>query len=130
MKIAGYYKEFWRLPGTGDRETLTSASDNLLAQPEPDVDLIVGYLRSGHAVWDIMGISDDVLGSEAEFVGGYSTLTDGEWVWRQDLMFYVRRYNLALPQELVSKIRGLNYAVPAIPPERTVELGEESAKYM
>ncbi len=39
-------------------------------------------------------------------------MTDGDWLWRQSLAFFVERRNVALPGDFLSLIRGRAYAVP------------------
>ncbi|MFI2432198.1 hypothetical protein [Streptomyces sp. NPDC018693] len=73
---------------------------------------IIQYLLAGHDLFSVMGSSEDVLGSGESIMGGDSIYSDGEWVWRGDLWFYVRTHHVALPDEFVERIRSFRYAMP------------------
>jgi hypothetical protein len=70
-----------------------------------------------------MGAQADVLDPEAPtLVSGGSLLTDGTWLWRDDLAYYVDRYHLALPADFVARVRELGYSPPEVPQSRLVEI--------
>ncbi|MFF4992768.1 hypothetical protein ACFY19_36750 [Streptosporangium saharense] len=72
-----------------------------------------------------MGAEEDVLGSDYRILGGYSVKTDGEWVWRDALWFYLNRYHIALPDEFINKVRAYNYEVPYVPESLLDELADK-----
>ena len=57
-------------------------------------------------VFDVMEATPDPRGADRRIAGGSSLLTDGYWVWRQDLAAYVEHFGVALP-ERSSDTRGL-----------------------
>jgi hypothetical protein len=57
---------------------------------------LVNYLNSGTVLRDRLGTVPDVLGAEGTHVGELQVLTDGRWVWRSDLAYYVRWYHVLL----------------------------------
>ncbi|MCF2435152.1 hypothetical protein LV779_13180 [Streptomyces thinghirensis] len=70
-----------------------------------------------------MGAQTDVLDPDGPtLVGNGSLFTDGIWLWREDLSYYVARYHLALPREFVAHVRGLEYSPPQVPESRLVEI--------
>ncbi|MFI2026750.1 hypothetical protein [Streptomyces buecherae] len=69
-----------------------------------------------------MGVSVDVLGTDGQILGGDSLLTDGEWVWRKDLSFYVETYHLELPHEFLDRVRAFEGQPPEVSVERLQEL--------
>ncbi|MFI2664198.1 MULTISPECIES: hypothetical protein [Micromonospora] len=75
-------------------------------------DEIVGYLDSGIPLIDIMETTTDVLGGDARISGGSSILTDGTWVWRQDLSYYVKNYHLELDRDFVEHAMKMKFAIP------------------
>ncbi|GAA2713105.1 MULTISPECIES: hypothetical protein [Streptomyces] len=79
---------------------------------------LADYLRAGHVLFASMGGVEDVLGSGEFVLGGGSLLTDGEWVWRGVLWFYVERYRFPLPEAFVAQVRAAGYRVPAVDAER------------
>ncbi|MFI1259191.1 hypothetical protein ACH4U6_36440 [Streptomyces netropsis] len=90
--------------------------------PGPDEREIGAYLRGGHVLFASVGVVDDVLGSGESIVGGGSLFTDGEWVWRGDLWFYVTTYHLTLLDEFVTRARAAGFQVPAVGQGRLMEL--------
>ncbi|MFE5867019.1 hypothetical protein ACFQ6V_00035 [Streptomyces roseifaciens] len=118
MKVLGFHEETWQtIPGS-----VGSIRDVVTDAPSPEEQEVAAYLRGGHVLFASMGVVDDVLGSGESIVGGGSLFTDGEWVWRGDLSFYVTTYHLALPDEFVGRARAAGFQVPAVGQERLMEL--------
>ncbi|GHC74446.1 hypothetical protein [Streptomyces cinnamoneus] len=118
MKALGFYRELW--PSSSDWDG--NIGDFVSNSPQPNEQEVAAYLRNGHALFASMGVVDDVLGSGESIVGGSSLFTDGDWVWRGDLWFYVVTYHLLLPDEFTSKIRASGYSMPSVEQDRLVEL--------
>jgi hypothetical protein len=74
---------------------------------------IAEYLEAGYGIIDYTESGYDVLGSGAINVACSSLVSDGEWVWRNDLAFYVRRYHLRLADEFVEHVRANDCTMPA-----------------
>ena len=36
----------------------------------------------------------------------FTVLTDGEYIWKNDLPYYVDKYNIKLPQSFIEKVIG------------------------
>ncbi|MFE7621519.1 hypothetical protein [Streptomyces sp. NPDC057496] len=100
--------------------------DFLVPNPYEDAERITEYLLGGHEVFSVMGSSEDVLGSGRTVLGGDSVLSDGEWIWRGDLWFYVRIHHVELPMEFLVRIRQHDHLVPAESEHRMIEI----AKYV
>ncbi|WP_157547898.1 DUF6531 domain-containing protein [Micromonospora sp. ATCC 39149] len=75
-------------------------------------DEVASYLDSGIPLIDIMESTTDVIGGDARISGGSSILTDGTWVWRQDLSFHVKNYHLELDGDCVEHAMKMNFAIP------------------
>jgi hypothetical protein len=103
---------------------------NVLPEPLPDVDRVVGYLRAGHVLIDFMDVRDDVFDPSRQILGGPTTLTDGEWFWRDDLAHYVSRHNVRLPNEFLQAIRDRQYAVPELDEATLAERADEAVRLM
>ncbi|MET7323819.1 hypothetical protein [Streptomyces sp. NPDC005549] len=59
--------------------------------------LLTDYLRRGAAIWSEMGAQADVLDPEGPtLVGAGSLLTDGFWLWRENLVEVLTR-DLGVP---------------------------------
>ena len=63
------------------------------------------YLKSGVPVLDIMEMTRDPLHPDTKIPGGSSLMSDGHWVWRQDLAYFVERYRVQLPEEFLRHVR-------------------------
>ncbi|MGC4856695.1 hypothetical protein ACLQ24_25810 [Micromonospora sp. DT4] len=100
------------------------------ATPLPDAVQVEDYLRHGHGLIDVMGAEIDVLGSGRHLVGGASVLTDGEWLWRDDLRFYLATYRVQLPTEFLATVRGNDYRVPALRGDQLQLAGEEATRIL
>ncbi|WP_329460912.1 hypothetical protein [Streptomyces sp. NBC_01431] len=121
MKVLGFYSELW--PSSPDA---TSSIRSFMADaPQPNESEIASYLRGGHMLFASMGVVDDVLGSGENIMGGGSMFTDGEWVWRGDLWFYVSRHHAVLPEEFRARAESLGYVVPAVEQEHLMALTDE-----
>jgi hypothetical protein len=99
-----------------------SVVDHIAAEPLEDADLVTQYLDSGYVLIDMMDVERDVLDPEQEILSGSSIMTEGEWLWRQDLSYYVRRHHVALPLDLLTTIRERRYTVPPVDEERLIAL--------
>ncbi|HZP68084.1 MAG TPA: hypothetical protein VFB32_17410 [Rudaea sp.] len=69
-----------------------------------EVDKIATYLRGGVAVFDVMEATRDPFDPKIFIQGGPSLLSDGFWVWREDLAHYVERYRVGLPAEFITHV--------------------------
>ncbi|MEV6438279.1 hypothetical protein ACIOJG_30275 [Streptomyces anulatus] len=110
IRIAGFFEEFWP-PSFGT--LIDSVHDFISSEPYEDSKEIAKYLLSGHDLFSVMGSSGDVLGSGETVLGGDSIFGDGDWVWRGDLCFYMRKYNVRLPDTFLAHVREKQYLVPA-----------------
>ncbi|MFD8823697.1 hypothetical protein ACFV1C_15200 [Streptomyces sp. NPDC059605] len=119
MQIADFFQELWPPTFGTPRGSLR---DFLAPDPYEDSERITGYLIGGYEVLSIMGSSKDVLGTGKTVLGGDSVFSDGEWIWRGDLWFYVRTHHVELPEEFLAHIRQHDYQVPAKDQPRVVEV--------
>ncbi|MFF8268945.1 hypothetical protein ACF059_16330 [Streptomyces sp. NPDC016562] len=109
MKVLGLCKELWP---TKAGESMVSLRDLVRESGEPDESALLEYLDEGHEILSIMGSVNDALGSDERILGGDNILTDGEWVWRGDLGFYVATYHVSLPDEFLQQVRARRYVMP------------------
>ena len=70
-----------------------------------DLEAVVAYLQGGRLVVDVMGFAVDPLNLKVSHAGGQGLQCDGEYVWRQDLWYYVRFYRTALAEDFVARVR-------------------------
>lgn len=127
MKTVGFFREL----GPDQTEVyVESIHAHLNAVPLPDAIGVEDYLRHGQGLIDVMGAEIDVLGSGRHLVGGASVLTDGEWLWRDDLRFYLATYHVRLPREFLKTVRGNDYRVPDLRADQLRLAGEEATRIL
>lgn len=127
MKILGLYEGFW---STEASSPIGKIEEFTRKTPPSDEEAVRDYLMNGHEIFVAMGVIGDVLGSDYRIVGGDSIFTDGEWVWRGDLWFYVHRYHVSLPEEFLEKVRSHNYEVPSVPDSILEEIHVQATAVM
>ncbi|MEV4877217.1 hypothetical protein [Streptomyces cyaneofuscatus] len=109
MEIAGFFEELWP-PSFG--APIGRVRDFVASTRHEDEGEIVEYLLSGYELFSVMGSSADVLGSGKTVLGGDSIFSDGRWIWRGDLWFYVLAYNIRLPSEFLTHMRRNQHLMP------------------
>lgn len=123
LKPLGFFEEIF-----SDAPEGVSAGrllESIPETPERDSADIARYLKSGHGIFDTMGAERDVVSGEKWIIGAASLQTDGDWVWRVDLAYYMRRYGVTLPDEFTDHVRDIRYTVPEIPEAHLAELAFE-----
>ncbi|BDI29296.1 hypothetical protein CCAX7_13470 [Capsulimonas corticalis] len=73
---------------------------------------IVNYLENGIPLIVCPGPASDLIEPKNGIIGTRHILTDGVWMWRSDLQYYVRKYHLVLPAEFIQHM----YEQEWIPP--------------
>ncbi len=98
MKYLGEIKELYQ-QDYGYPSITSLISD----QPMEHKKEILDYLKKGEVLAAAAGRARDVI--SGEFIPTeWLTLTDGEYEWQTNLIFYVEKYNLKLPDEIVKHI--------------------------
>ena len=126
MRSAGMFVE---LGQTRHPDPPESIADHVGAEPLEDTDLVTQYLDNGYVLVDMMDIQRDVLDPEQEILSGSSILTDGDWLWRQDLSHYVRRHHITLPPDLLATIRERQYTMPSVEEKRLIALTADAEHF-
>ncbi|GAB4106559.1 hypothetical protein GCM10028790_55780 [Micromonospora taraxaci] len=109
LKAAGMFREFGPVRSAEPQESIF---DSVAAEELPDVAQVVAYLNSGHVLIDVMDVADDAFDSTRQVMNGSTVMTDGDWLWRKDLAYYVRRHRVAVPAAFLALIRERDYVVP------------------
>ncbi|MDF3298401.1 hypothetical protein [Streptomyces tropicalis] len=127
MKLIGFYQEMdsgysvsWGGPVPAPE---TGAGKYLV----PDV---VDYLKSGYPILDVMELTTDVVGGAFRVPGGSSALTDGEFVWREDLASYVERYHIDLPLDFLEAARRHEFRIPSVGYEVLLSISSEVSEVL
>ncbi|MFE1404246.1 hypothetical protein ACFW5D_11390 [Streptomyces sp. NPDC058770] len=89
---------------------------------------VVNYLKSGYLIFDVMEMTTDVIQEAFRVPGGSSLLTDGHFVWREDLAPHVERYVIDLPQEFLDAARSHGFRTPPSDHEVLLEISIEASR--
>lgn len=68
-----------------------------------DKDKIIRYLKNGKKEAICPKVVYDLINKKI-ISTSFSVLTDGEYVWRNDLEYYIKNYNIKLPDDFIRKI--------------------------
>jgi hypothetical protein len=117
----GFFRKFYP-----DHPSLPLLRDHMRPEPAESEPEIVGYLRAGHMLAAVMeGMVDYFDGTPFEGGSGCSSLlTDGIFLWRQDLAHYVERYHVDLPTDFVRALVDAEFRMPELSPDDMRELAE------
>lgn len=96
--IMAIWKEF-------NPDVSKSIKEDFAKEPSPYLDKIIEYLNNGEVLLASSSCAVDVF-TGAKIAGSRCILTDGEYSWNNTLAYYVKEYNLQIPEELEEKIVG------------------------
>lgn len=105
MKFVGFFRELEH----GSRQRLPSIIESRNRLSPENAAKVTAYLREGAWVAPIMEFVRDPfqptvrkLGVPMPGVpGGSSLISDGVWIWRLDLAYFVENYRIGLPTEFI-----------------------------
>ena len=107
LKTVGFYKEM--LEG---KETDESILDSIRKGNPSDTEKICSYLDNGIELVVIPTVCTDVIEPERGTSGVASQYTDGTWLWPGDLSYYVKNYNLKLPDDFITSMHKNKWQIP------------------
>ncbi|MFF4539155.1 hypothetical protein [Streptomyces aureus] len=120
IRVVGFFRELepgWGLPPDG------FLRDAVNPVGEQDEARILGYLGQGAGIWSEMSAGPDVLDPQGPLLSGIGSLsTDGTWLWRQDLPYYLGTYHVSLPPDFLTHVRSARYRVAKVPEARLLEI--------
>lgn len=73
---------------------------------------ILDYLESGVEYLMIGGLTVDYLGGEGRVIGPPHVYTDGLWAWSKDVIYYIKRYYIEVPEPFVAHMKRMNWKLP------------------
>ena len=97
MKILGDYKEL------NSKASLPSLRDFCQDTQYEYQKEIIQYLRNGHKDACSPGIVKDYFTGEI-IEGELFCMSDGMYGWRSDIVYYVEKYNLRLPDDFIDHV--------------------------
>lgn len=93
---------------------------------QPDEENIVHYLETAAAFGVSGSMADDYFDPSKKAVAPLETVTDGVWLWRRDLAYYVRHYHVLLPPDFVAHMRQRGWEPPAFTRDELIRVYEDS----
>lgn len=66
---------------------------------------ILDYLQNGKKEANCPKPTYDIISGKM-ISTSFTVLTDGEYIWKNDLPYYVDKYNIKLPQSFIEKVIG------------------------
>lgn len=107
MQVVGLFRELTRekpafLPSIIDAKGKLAAAQ---------VSQVAAFLRRGVPVFDVMEATPDPFDPKTFLKGGPSLVSDGHWVWREDLAHYVERYQVGLPSQFIAHVQQSNGSI-------------------
>jgi hypothetical protein len=120
FKRFGFFRELY-----DDDPADPSLRDAVRPTAHADGSRIVAYLEAGIGLAGVGKFVGDVLNPDARFGVSPSLLSDGAWLWRADLAYYVKTYHIELPDEFVAHMRQNRWSVPALSEAEVSRLGRQ-----
>ena len=112
MRYAGFFDDLnYGRNGEGN------IKDAVSSRPPPNHEEILGYLRDGNIVAQAPGLAVDVLDPEEPLGESIKLLSDGTWVWPNDLAYFFEKYNVRLPSDFVEHMRQHGWQCQQLPKE-------------
>ncbi|MGZ4636768.1 MAG: hypothetical protein ACXVYY_17115 [Oryzihumus sp.] len=101
MKSIGYFRQLDH--GMPDGPDLVEA----IAVPLPDDERepVARYLRAGFPLVVTGSLGTDFFAPERGEVSRINTMTDGEFLWPEDLAYYVETYGARPPADFLAHVR-------------------------
>ncbi|MBU5617991.1 DUF677 domain-containing protein [Psychrobacter sp. TAE2020] len=109
MYLVGFFKELGR-----DFNDFPDSIYDFKNKLDPDIKpIVLNYLTQSTGIFDWLETVRDCLNREKIIPGGGSCIwSDGEWIFREDLAYYIKEYDVGLPSKFIEKIINSN----GIPP--------------
>jgi len=96
--------------GRPSDDSLCAIRKRTASDPQPEEERIIRFLQAGIDIAASACFRDLIKGSDVEAV---VFMTDGEWVWTNALLYYVRNYHWRVEPEFVEHMRARQWHVPA-----------------
>ncbi|RKG90830.1 hypothetical protein [Corallococcus terminator] len=106
--VAGHFREL--VHGSPEDPSLEASRGAL---PEEEAMRVAAYLRKASVFAVSSGTLDDWF-TGRKHVARHHTQTDGVWIWSADLPYYVANYRVAIPEELLQRMRDLDWRCPVL----------------
>ncbi len=108
LKKYGFFKELRH----GDENGI-SLKDLVNKNASMNEEKQVNYLKKGTVFIACAGIVKDVLNEKDGIIGSPHILTDGVWAWPADLIYYVEKYHIKIPDDFAKHMMDNNWMPPS-----------------
>ena len=72
------------------------------------------YLNNGHIIRYTLGVVEDFLAPSKMIIGPPNVYTDGTWAWTADVMYYIEKYHIQLPDDFLTHMALNNWQCPQL----------------
>lgn len=87
-----------------ESEGLVSIHDLVGKLTPREIQSVLDHLRQGVEVFDVVETVMDPLEPGEVVVGGSTLCSDGHWVWRKDLAYFVEKYAVGLDRDFLNSV--------------------------
>ena len=102
LRFVGFFKELHARA----RHDLPRAKELVGSLDEQDARSVLKYLAGGVPFMDAALTQHDPIDSRLIIPGGMTLVSDGIWVWPDDLRYLVERYRIGLARDFVERCAG------------------------
>jgi hypothetical protein len=120
LRRVGFFREL-----DDGEPTSPSIHDAVRSGPHPEAERIVAYLKAGIGLAGVGHYARDVLAPEWRCTVSPGLSTDGVWLWRADLPYYIAKYHVAVPEEFVAHMQQNGWTVPGLSEAEVSRLGKD-----
>jgi hypothetical protein len=75
----------------------------LINKPIKNKEKVIEYMKKSKVVAFTQGKTQDLINPSNE-IDELSLMTDGDFEWRSDVIYYVEKYDMELPEEFIKHI--------------------------
>ncbi|MCX4919893.1 hypothetical protein [Streptomyces sp. NBC_00687] len=115
LKVVGYYSD--TASGDPANPKLSSERGKFTGSTAE----IVAYLKAAHVLAVSGSAAYDELDAAKPFLCTDGVQTDGVWMWPISYAYYVEKYQVAVPEELLELARSRNWVPPVFSDEEDFE---------
>jgi len=77
---------------------------------------LLRFMKSGELVYQGAPKHDWLAGTPQALVSG-AARTDGEWIWTDEMIYYLENYSILPPQAFLDHIQSKDYQVGSVLPD-------------
>lgn len=86
-----------------DKDSNYPSIKDLINKPVKEKKKVLEYMRKGKVIAVAPAIIRDVMNPEVSLPELF-LMSDGEYEWRSDVIYYVEKYDMALPDEFLQHV--------------------------